>query len=361
MGSCKILALYLPQFHRIPENDKWWGEGFTEWSIVKNAQKVTNYSNQPREPLHGYYDLSDMKSIRRQAELAQKYCIDGFVIYSYYSNGQKLLEKPSEILLNQKDIDISFCFSWANHDWKRTWFAYNTEMLRSQEYANNDEQIIEHFMYLLPYFQDERYIKFNNKPVFFIYDYKKIPNFSRYKQVWNEYAIKFGFYGIYFVQTLGGNTLVWNGEIFDACFDFEPTYTTFSSLKFGNLVNKVRRKVKYIFKTKWIGTLFDYNEVCNVIEKRKCEDPNHLLGIFAEWDNTPRHVDNGVVFKNFSIEAFRKCFMAQLKKSKQYNKPFLIIDAWNEWGEGAFLEPDNIYRFQKLEVIKGCVDSLNCN
>lgn len=359
MNSCKILAIYLPQFHRIPENDEWWGEGFTEWNVVKNAKQLTKKAIQPRIPQCGYYDLSDVESIKMQAKLAKKYHVDGFAMYSYYSNGKTLLEKPAQLLLENKDIEINYCFSWANHDWKRTWFSYDFEMLWKQEYARNDEEIKEHFEYLLPYFLDNRYIKYNNKPVYIVYDYKKIENFERYKELWNQYSKEYGFDGVYFVQTLCGKTLTWNEKLFDACFDFEPTYTTYSGMKIENGINFIRRALKKVLKFKYVKSIFNYKEVCRQMERRICENPNHMLGAFAEWDNTPRHGSNGTVFKGFNIDTFRTCFYKQLKKSKEHKKPFLIIDAWNEWGEGAFLEPDQVYGYEKLEVIKECVEKLN--
>lgn len=347
----KVLALYLPQFHAIPENNEWWGEGFTEWNVVQSAKKISKYTNQPRVPLMGYYDLSNADIIRSQAKMAKEYGVDGFVIYSYYSNGQTLLEKPAELLLKNKDIDISFCFSWANHDWMRTWFSYNREMLRKQEYATTAEEIEEHFCYLLPFFKDSRYIKINNNPVLCIYDYEAIQNFSEYRRIWNSLAQKEGFDGIYFMQTLGGRHLEWNKEMFEGCFDFEPTYTTFLNMEKEHFINRFKRGIKKVFKGTWITNYFDYSKVCEEMEKREETDQNHSLGAFAEWDNTPRHSHNGTIFKRFSIERFEKCLEIQMSKSIKYNKPFLIIDAWNEWGEGAMLEPDNVWGTQKLESI----------
>lgn len=355
----KVLALYLPQFHSIPENDKWWGKGFTEWNVVKKAKKLNNVTKQPRIPKLGYYDLSKVDNIKRQVELANQYGVDGFVIYSYYSNGQKLLEKPAELILENADINISYCFSWANHDWMRTWFTYNREMLRKQEYAESKKDVIDHFNYLLPYFKDVRYIKHENKPVLCIYDYEAIPDFDLYHETWNELAIKEGFDGIYFVQTLGGHHLDWKKDKFDASFDYEPTYTTFLNMSRQHEINRIKRAIKKILHTKWLVNYFDYNSVCNNIEARDDNDPNHLLGVFAEWDNTPRHSHNGTVFKNFTVERFEQCLYMQLKKSINHKKPFLIIDAWNEWGEGAYLEPDNFTNYKKLEAIESVKKRLN--
>lgn len=355
----KVLALYLPQFHAIPENDEWWGDGFTEWNVVKKAKKICKYINQPKVPLMGYYNLSNVEDIKRQVHLANKYRIDGFVIYSYYSKGKTLLETPANLILSHKELNIDYCFSWANHDWMRTWFSYNREMLRKQEYADNEEEIKEHFNYLLPFFQDKRYIKENNKPVMFIYDFEAIPNFEIYKKVWSEQAQMHGFDGIYFVQTLGGYNLNWIQNLMDACFDFEPTYTTFKNMKLQHSINRIKRALKRIIKVNRVTNYFDYRAVCSKMEKREENDKNHFLGVFAEWDNTPRHSHNGTVFKHFSIERFKECFSKQYAKSIRFNKPYLIIDAWNEWGEGAMMEPDSVYQYRKLETIKEIRDDVD--
>ncbi|KKF42062.1 glycosyl transferase [Streptococcus uberis Ab71] len=348
----KILALYLPQFHSIKENDEWWGEGFTEWNVVKSASVINKHTKQPKVPQQGYYDLSEKESIKNQASLANQYGIDGFIIYNYYSNGDKLLEKPSEIILANKDINIEYCFSWANHDWMRTWFSYNREMLRKQEYANTDQEIYDHFNYLVDFFKDNRYIKIDNKPVFIIYNYDDIPNFKRYLEIWNESAILEGFSGVYFIQTLGGKNLEWNKKYFDSCFDFEPTFTTFSEMKIVHSIHRIKRFIKRKFNLQLMTNFFNYDTVCRLMENRVYSDKEHCYGMFGEWDNTPRHKDNGTLFINFNIKRFEKCFEIQYKKSVENNHPFLVFDAWNEWGEGAILEPDNFYGTKKLEVIK---------
>lgn len=348
----KILALYLPQYHATKENDEWWGEGFTEWNIVKDAKAINKHTKQPRIPVNGYYDLSQKDSIVKQVELANLYGVDGFVLYNYYSNGEKLLDTPSELIFMNKDIDIEYCFSWANHDWMRTWFSYDKEMLRKQNYASNDDEIIEHYNYLKKFFNDERYIKIENKPIFIIYNYYDIPNFDKYIEIWNNLAIEDGFLGIYFIQTLGGKNLTWNKEYFNACFDFEPTFTTFSDLKTVHFNHRIKRYFKKISKSNKMTNIFDYNLVCKKMENRIYEEKEHCYGMFAEWDNTPRHKHNGTIFSNFTLDRYKKCFAIQYNKSKENDHPFLIFDAWNEWGEGAILEPDNIFGLKKLEIIR---------
>lgn len=352
--SCKILALYLPQFHRIKENDEWWGDGFTEWNNVQEAKPLYRNAKQPRVPLWGYYDLTIPETMRKQAKAAKEGGIDGFVIYSYYSNGELLLEKPSKILLENKDICIDFCFSWANHDWRRTWYSCGNELLRKQNYASSDAQIEEHFNYYLPFFKDERYIKHNNKPVFFIWDAMKITDFKKYKKIWNELAQKNGFEGIFFVQTLGETGLDWDKELFDACFNFEPFYTMFSYAKAKCQFNKINKNIKKAMKIKHIISPHSHRSICRKMIKHNENDPHHCLGFFAEFDDTPRHFVGADVILGFSLETYEKALYAQLEKSINNHNPFLVVNAWNEWGEGAFLEPDTIYGNRKLEIIRKC-------
>ncbi len=210
--------MYLPQFHRVPENDEWWGEGFTEWTAVREATTLFDEHEQPRVPLNeNYYDLLDKNTMEWQAKLLKKYGVDGFVFYHYYfAHGKKILEKPVENLLEWKDININYCFSWANESWIRSWSKLNIEgnawsplkdnnksgkqVLLSQEYGNKAIWK-DHFDYLLPFFNDERYIKIQNKPVFMIWRPEIIFVLDQMIDYWQELAKKNGFDGIFFIST----------------------------------------------------------------------------------------------------------------------------------------------------------------
>lgn len=188
----KILALYLPQYHRIPENDNWWGEGFTEWINVKKGTPLFKGHYQPKIPLNNnYYDLSDGNGEvwRWQAELAREYGIYGFCIYHYWFEGKMLLEKPMEILLRRKDIDVNYCICWANETWRRTWYGLRNEVLIEQTYGTEDDWK-NHFKYLLPFFKDSRYIKIKNRPVIHIYRSSEIENLSLMRTLWDSMAIE---------------------------------------------------------------------------------------------------------------------------------------------------------------------------
>lgn len=218
----KTLAMYLPQFHKIPENDEWWGEGFTEWTAVKAARPLFEGHVQPKMPLNGnYYDLLEKKTMMWQADLMKQYGIDGQCIYHYYfKDGRKILEKPVENLLKWKDINMPFCLCWANERWARTWSIsggnswadkfekrkgtnQTKDVLLEQSYGREEEWKA-HFEYLLPFFEDERYIKINGSPVFVIFIKDLIPCLKQMVDYWKKLSHLHGFSGIYFI---GANTL----------------------------------------------------------------------------------------------------------------------------------------------------------
>ena len=223
----KVLAIYLPQFHRIPENDEWWGEGFTEWTNVKRGRPFYPGHYQPREPLgDNYYDLSDLKVLEKHTKMAAKAGIYGFCFYHYYSQGNKLLEMPIENYRDNSKEKFPYCLIWANQTWARTWYRAKTgnKVLWKQNYGEQNEWE-NHFLYLLSFFRDERYIKVGNKPVYIIY----LPQDIHYKQpmfeLWDSMAKVNGFDGLYLIamNTCYGKDE--NARLYDAYMDFEPLFT----------------------------------------------------------------------------------------------------------------------------------------
>lgn len=342
--NTKLIAFYLPQFHRIKENDEWWGEGFTEWTNVKKSKPLYKGHNQPRVPLdNDYYDLSKKETLEKQAKLAKKYGIYGFCFYHYYFNGKKLLEKPTKILLENKDININYCFSWANEPWTRSWDGKNKDILMSQSYGEKKEWK-EHFEYLLPFFRDERYIKKENKPVFLIYRTNNIPNCEEMVKYWEELAVKNGFNGIYLLETLNSfqkNPVLKSSK---GVVEFEPMLTMRHYLKATTQIKRlIRKKIGLI-------DIVDYDNVWKQIVKR---DNNYrkdkYLGAFVGWDNTPRKGKKGLVIENSTPEKFGHYLKEQINKN---NTEFIFINAWNEWAEGAYLEPDEKNKFLYLKELK---------
>ncbi len=337
----KTIAMYLPQFHRIPENDLWWGDGYTEWTAVKKATPLFDGHYQPHIPLNeNYYDLMDKSVMVWQANLMHEYQIDGFCFYHYYfKDGRKVLEKPAEHLLKWKDVDIPFCFSWANESWVRTWSrisgnTWNNSLetnksndngvLLKQAYGEKKEWI-KHIEYLSPFFADNRYIKKDNKPVFIIYKPNEISCLFEMIQCWNEYLRERGYDGVYLI---GVNT---NLSLFDAFILQQPGHTCFP--------NGEKRET--------------YLDACESIindgitSKKKTQ----LCG-FVSYDDTPRRGKDGSVITGSTPQLFYELMKNLYYISDQEEKEFVFVNAWNEWGEGMHLEPDSKFGYGYLEAIR---------
>ncbi|MGL5229803.1 MAG: glycosyltransferase WbsX family protein [Cetobacterium sp.] len=330
--SSKLIAFYLPQFHRVKENDEWWGEGFTEWTNVKRSKPLYKNHNQPRIPLdNNYYDLSKKETLVEQAKLAKENNVFGFCFYHYYFNGKKLLEKPAEILLNNNDIDINYCFSWANEPWTRSWDGKTKDILMAQNYGELEDWK-KHFEYLLPFFKDNRYIKKNNKPVFLIYRTNNIPNCEKMIDYWEKLSIESGFDGIYLIETLNSFQKTPILESSKAVVEFEPMLTMRHYL---NPLTQIKRLIR-----KKIGMLdiVNYDEVWQkIISRDNNYSKERCLGAFVGWDNTPRKGKKGLIIEGSTPEKFGKYLKKQIQKN---TSEFLFINAWNEWAEGTYLEKD---------------------
>ena len=344
----KVLALYLPQYHSIPENDQWWGEGFTDWVNVRKAKPLFKGHEQPITPLaNNYYDLTKIESLRKQAELAQKYNVFGFCFYHYWFNGKKLLEKPCELLLKHAEININYCFCWANETWARTWDGKEHDILIQQEYGGKEDWQ-QHFEYLLPFFKDTRYIKVDNKPMVFIYSCNRIKAFDEMIDFWNELAKKYGFAGIYIAEFVSSFNSGVNKHNTDVIVEFEPLSTT----RYGiSAFNKAKR-----LYCKKFGKIdfqnYDYLWKCILNNKRKY-GKKIWRSAFVNWDNSPRKGHKAMIVQGATPEKFGKYILKLLKqKDRDYDDRYLIINAWNEWAEGAILEPTEAYGCAYLENLK---------
>lgn len=336
-NKVKIIAFYLPQFHEIEENNKAWGKGFTEWDNVKKAMPLFEGHYQPREPLNdNYYNLLNPDTLDWQVKLAKKYGVYGFCFYHYwFRDGRRVLEKPSEMLLNSPGFDIPFCFSWANEPWTRTWHgaAGEKEVLIEQRYGD-EGQWKEHFAYLLPFFKDRRYIKVDGKPVFLIYQINKIGCFNRMADLWESLAIQNGIPGIYIVDMLTGDGKVSRNKRVFASVDFEP-----GKEKRKNSQNKRKPNID------------SYDEVClqmiNTIHKK-----NEYRCIFVDYDDTPRRGMDGNIFPGSSPDKFGMYLQKIIEYSQKEDNSFVFLNAWNEWGEGNYLEPDKKNGYAYLEAVQ---------
>mgnify|MGYP000009451290 CR=1 FL=1 len=359
----KILAMYLPQYHETKENNEWWGKGYTEWTAVKNARPLFKNHNQPRRPFHNnYYDLvkQGVETWTWQANLAKKYGVYGFCIYHYWFQGRQLLERPMEILRDHPEIDIRYCVCWANESWRKNWYGQKKTLLLEQTYGNIDDWI-KHFNYLYSFFCDDRYIKIENKPVINIYRSYDIKKLQEMLNVWDKMAKERGFAGLYIVSAMTAGGYDEREFLFDAYYDFEPGFTLKKDLSFF-------QKRKYLLK---VGLI----RIFNMVSKKKILEhkinikmiykriegrilPEKCFpGTFPQWDNTPRTGYQGLCYRNSSPQLYYN-HMKTIWEKYADNKIFLYINAWNEWGEGAYLEPDEENGYNYLECIKRIVKEI---
>lgn len=345
----KPIAIYLPQFHPIPENDKAWGEGFTEWTNVRKAKPLFEGHYQPHVPHEdvGYYDLRDPEVMVRQAAMAKAYGIYGFAFYHYWFNGKQLLETPLDNMLKSGKPDFPFLYIWANEHWSRRWDGSEHEIIQEQHYSHEDD--LNHIRFLCEnVFSDKRYITIDEKPVFMVYRTELLPDIKETARIWREEARKFGFKDLYLVRVehfVSGIDPELIG--FDAAMEFGPdvrafgNYSTFSpseSIKF----NKV-----------------NYNEV---IFKTLIKNFNYKVFrcAFPFWDNSARKRIDCYIVNNNQINDFGYFF----DKLKDYtidnfstNEQFIFINAWNEWAEGCHIEPDKKFGYKLLETIAISLES----
>lgn len=378
----KIIAFYLPQFHNIPENDEWWGSGFTEWVNVKKAKPLFEGHKQPKVPLNNnYYNLLDDDVKIWQAQIAKEHGIYGFCYYHYWFNGKMLLEKPMEQMLANKNIDIPFCICWANEAWTKAWVGEEKKVLIPQHYGLENEWK-EHFQYLLPFFQDSRYIKKDGKPLMVIYRPTVIPCGKKMLIYWNELAIEAGLGGLCFAYQSGD--MDWTPvpqdeiDVYDYDIEFQPGYARrqmFSEKK--NLLNwlknirlvvasKIEKKfginiLRYgmmRFQKMTHTNRISYDKAWETILNSKPVRSNSIPGAFVHWDNSPRHGERGVIYTGDTPEKFEKYMTLQIKHAKEeYHEDMIFMYAWNEWAEGGFLEPDEDNGYAYLDAIKRALEA----
>lgn len=352
MEKIKIIAFHLPQYHQIPENDEWWGKGFTEWTNVKKAKALFEGHHQPKKPLdHFYYDMTKYDTRVWQADLAQKYGIYGFCYYHYWFNGKLLLEKPLESLLKEKEITLPFCLCWANEPWARTWDGKGNQILINQEYGNETEWI-NHFSYLEPFLKDSRYIRIDDKPIIVIYRCSSIECYDEMIHCWREESRKRGIGELYIIDENNSFQSHYENNSSDAILDLEPMYT----IQYGRsicqkILQRIRSQMKAI-KYKNSIHYYDYDEIWRNILRRKAKnDKKHYLGAFVSWDNTPRKGKRGVVIEHSTPERFHYYMRKQIEHARKTGCEYIFLNAWNEWAEGTYLEPDEENSYQYLKAI----------
>jgi len=367
----RVVAQYFPQLHAIPENDEWWGEGFTDWDNVKRAVPEYPGHYQPRVPLgRKYYDQSKVETVRWQAELARAHGVDAFAHYHYWFDGKQLLEKPTDTLLANKDINIQFCLTWANETWSRRWDGLDHHILIAQAHPPTVESWGRHFDALIKYWLDERHMRVDGKPVFMIYRAHKIPEIQWMFDYFQTRARRdYGIPGVFFVNVVQHTFPPWETlRHFDAAMLFQPFAATTSGRvsarpaprewwipaaeRAARLLPTRRRELMQRELAR--PMLYDYDKVWEEILRFR--PGRHLpvfQGAFVDWDNAARYRNRASVFAGASPEKFGHYMKLLLDKvaAGPESERFVFINAWNEWSESAYLEPDERYGMQYLEAL----------
>lgn len=347
----QVIAYYLPQFHTIPENDEWWGKGFTEWVNVKKAKPLFKGHKQPNVPSPelGYYNLLDDEVRRKQSELAKEAGIDGFCYWHYwFGEGKMLLEKPFQMTLADKKNTLGFCFGWANESWKAKQWTKDgrvDKLLIEQKYPG-DNDYYDHFNYCLNAFKDERYLKHNGSPLFLLYKPMNVPNLSHFIKYWNSLAKKSGFPSICFLCCYDNTKDI---DYLKSCgIDYIVTsrigigqYPKYKRILFtikNILLGRPQRVVDYKQSIKWAYTQED---------KSKGLVPT----VFPNWDHSPRSGRKCTALHNALPSLFYKQ-ICQVLKVDNNTSPFLFVKSWNEWGEGNYMEPDTVYQKGYIKAMR---------
>lgn len=342
----QLIAFYLPQFHSIPENDRWWGDGFTEWTNVKKGAPNFRGHYQPRLPADlGFYDLRQAEVMDRQAELAQLYGVHGFCYYYYWFSGKRLLEQPLETMLSRGKPDMPFCLCWANENWTRRWDGLDHEILIGQDYEPGWAD--QFFWDILPYFRDNRYIRVDGTPMLVLYRMETIPEVAEVIQTWKQMARSVGLGGLHIVgvQYIGmtPETPVKMGA--DATVEFPP-HLILSDRKFVDLTTLPD------LRSDFSGYVEDYPAVMEQFMARPAVEVPWYRGIIPSWDNTARRGPKSHTYINSSPQLYEIWlqYLVDYSRCAPNGQPFIFINAWNEWAEGAYLEPDQKYGWQYLEA-----------
>lgn len=348
----KLIAFYLPQFHTFKENDEWHGKGFSEWTNVTKAIPQFTGHNQPQLPIDvGFYDLSTDKVMYRQIELAKNYGIYGFCFHYYWFSGKRLMEKPIFNYLNNKELDLPFCLCFANENWSKNWDGGDKEVLIEQKFLEDDPK--QFAQDIMPFFADERYIKINNKPILVVYKpqlFKKeiLKNFV-YEL--NKKAKENGLDGVYLIMAKTQDAEINPKEFFmDAVVEFPP--------------HIIDRYAKQVIKKTYLnpffnGRVFDMEEFIKNQEFLYETDFKLYKTVFPSWDNTARKAYTGASVFEISPELYKKWLIDCINWTKENNKKdeqFIFINAWNEWAEGAHLEPDQKYGYAYLQATKEALE-----
>lgn len=340
----KILAFYLPQFHTIPENDTWWGKGFTEWTNVKPALAKFEGHYQPHIPIDlGYYDLLDKETLQKQVEIAKNYGIGGFCFHFYWFNKNTLLEKPIENYLLNPQLDLPFCLSWANENWTRRWDGKESDILIQQQHSPEDD--LAFIQHVSKYMRDSRYIRIDNKPLLLVYRPFLLPSPENTAERWRNWCRTNDIGEIYLANVQSFDKTIPLKIGYDAAVEFPPF--NFNPLNITHLIKPQINDFK--------GMIYDWNTLKLRSDHYAMPAYKLFRGVCPAWDNTPRRKNNSTIYINNQPGDFQQWVNNAIRDTIQrFDNPderLIFVNAWNEWAEGAHLEPDDRYGYAYLQSI----------
>lgn len=356
----KPIALYLPQYHPIPENDEWWGKGFTEWTNVTRSKPKFRDHYQPHLPSDlGFYDLRLIETMVEQATMAKAYGVHGFCYYHYWFNGHRLLQQPLDQMLAQNKPDMPFCLCWANENWSRRWDGRDDDILIEQHYSQEDD--LAHIRHMITYFKDDRYIKVNGKPVYIMYRPELHPKIMQATQVWREEARKVGFEDLFLIRVENFlKDIDPASQGFDAGMEFAPDFVRTGRQYLRKFPTKLRItrflhnngiKKSAFFE----NNIYSYDTLVDNMINKPQPAYKFFRSVCPGWDNSARRDRNATIFHGSSPDKFKQWVRRVAEETTSYfegDEQLMFINAWNEWGEGCHLEPDQRYGRAYLEALK---------
>lgn len=360
--TLRAIAIYLPQFHPIPENDKWWGTGFTEWRNVTNARPLFPGHYQPHLPADlGFYDLRLAEARKDQADLARAHGIHGFCYWHYWFGGRRILERPFEEVLQSGQPDFPFCLAWANENWTRRWDGEDKEVLLQQNYSLEDDQA--HIDHLLPAFKDPRYIRVNGKPLFLVYRINSFPDPAATARLWRAAAVQAGLPGLYLCTITSLPEIHFDPARigFDAAVEFQPDWGTlppresYSEEKSWLRFLPRHQAAIRAYRSHFIRS---YGEMVQAMMDKERPEYKLFPGVTPGWDNSPRRKADAIIFRGSEPELYGRWLRHAVNQSLRRfegEERLVFINAWNEWAEGNHLEPDLKWGLRYLEETRKAV------
>lgn len=358
-AKTRQIAFYLPQFHPIPENDEWWGKGFTEWTNVSRARPLFKGHQQPHLPADlGFYDLRLPEVREEQAAMARQCGIHGFCYYHYWFNDKRLLERPFSDVLESGRPDLPFCLCWANENWTRAWDGDNKDVLIGQKYSERDDR--KHIAWLVNAFRDDRYIRIAGKPIFLVYRAAQLPDALKTTSIWREEALRLGIGEIYLcrVESFADECEDPSKIGFDAAVEFQPDWHSLGLPLRRNRFWRLLTRLHLSDTSYQSNKIYEYASITRNMLQKSVPAYTRFPCVTPGWDNTSRRKTNAVIFKDSTPDLYEQWLRQVIEKfvPSSAEENLVFINAWNEWGEGNHLEPCQKWGRAYLEATRNALD-----